>query len=91
LKTKMIIYDYKRKGRKTNSVSEPMKYKMVNNLKEVVNRLIENSFEPIEAKFYKKTFRKFSRIKVLLTVVGRVGLFMSTRSKYIPLRVQEGI
>jgi len=87
----MIIYDYKRKGRKTNSVSEPMKYKMVNKLKEVVNRLIENSFEPIEAKFYKKTFRKFLRIKVLLTVVGRVSLFMSTRSKYIPRRVQEGI
>ena len=68
-----------------------MKYKMVNKLKEVINRLIENSFEPIEAKFYKKTFRKFSRLKVSLTVVGRVGLFMSTRSKYIPLRVQKGI
>jgi len=87
----MIIYDYKQKGRKTNSVSEPMKYKLVNKLKEVVNRLIENSFEPIEAKFYPKTLRKFSRIKVSLTVVGRVGLFMSTRSKYIPRRVQEGI
>ena len=87
----MIVYDYKQKGRKTNSKSEPMKYKMVNNLKEVVNRLIENSFEPIEAKFYKKTFRKFSRIKVSLTVLDRVGLFMSTRSKYIPLRVQKGI
>jgi len=68
-----------------------MKYKMVNKLKEVVKRLIENSFEPIEAKFYKKTFRKFSRIKVLLIVLDRVGLFMSTRSKYIPQRVQEGL
>jgi hypothetical protein len=87
----MIIYDYKRKGGKTNSVSKPMKYKMVNKLKEVVKRLIENSFEPIEAKFYKKTFRKFSRLKVLLTVLGKVGLFMSTRSKYIPPRVQKGI
>jgi len=88
---KMIVYKYKRKGRKTNSKSEPMKYKMINKLKEVVNRLMENSFEPIEAKFYPKTLRKFSRIKVLLTVVGRVSLFMSTRSKYIPPRVQEGI
>jgi hypothetical protein len=87
----MIVYDYKRKGRKTNSKSEPMKYKMVNKLKEVVNRLIENSFEPIEAEFYKKTLRKFLRLKVSLTVLGRVGLFMSTRSKYIPLRVQKGI
>jgi hypothetical protein len=87
----MIVHKYKRKGRKTNSVSEPMKYKLVNNLKEMVNRLIENSFEPIEAKFYKKTFRKFSRIKVSLTVLDRVGLFMSTRSKYIPPRVQKGI
>jgi hypothetical protein len=87
----MIVYDYKRKGRKTNSVSEPMKYKMVNKLKEVVNRLIENSFEPIEVNLYPKTFRKSSRIKVSLTVLDRVGLFMSTRSKYIPLRVQKGI
>ena len=62
----MIVYNYKGKGRKTNSVSEPMKYKMVNKLKEVVNRLIENSFEPIEVNFYPKTFRKFSRIKVSL-------------------------
>jgi hypothetical protein len=87
----MIVYKYKRKGRKTNSVSEPRKYKLVNKLKEVVNRLIENNFEPIEVKFYKKTFRKFSRIKVSLTVVGRVDLFMSARLKYIPRRVQEGI
>jgi len=68
-----------------------MKYKMVNNLKEVVNRLIENSFEPIEVNFYPKTFRRFSRIKVSLTVLGEVSFFMSTRSKYIPLRVQKGI
>jgi hypothetical protein len=87
----MVIYDYKRKGRKTNSVSEPMKYKMVNNLKEVVNRLIENSFEPIEVNLYPKTLRKFSRIKVSLAVSDMVSLFMSTRSKYIPLRVQKGI
>jgi 4-diphosphocytidyl-2C-methyl-D-erythritol kinase len=87
----MIIYDYKRRGRKTNSKSEPMKYKMVNNLKEVVNWLIENSFEPIEVNLYPKTFRKFSRIKVLLTVLGGVSFFMSTRSKYIPPRVQKGI
>ena len=87
----MIIYGYKRKGRKTNSKSEPMKYKIVNKLKEVVNRLMKNSFEPIVANLYPKTLRKFSRIKVSLTVVGRVGLFMSTRSKYIPLRVQKGI
>jgi len=87
----MIIYDYKRKGRKTSSKSEPMKYKMVNKLKEVVNRLIENSFEPIEVNLYPKTFRKFSRIKVSLTVSDMVSLFMCTRSKYIPLRVQKGI
>jgi len=87
----MIAYKYKRKGRKTNSVSEPMKYKLVNKLKNVVNSLMENSFEPIEVNLYPKTLRKFSRIKVSLTVVGRVGLFMSTRSKYIPRRVQEGI
>ena len=87
----MIIYDYKRKGRKTNSVSEPMKYKLVNKLKKVVKRLIENNFEPIEVNLYPKTLRKFSRLKVLLTVLGKVGLFMSTRSKYIPLRVQKGI
>jgi len=68
-----------------------MKYKMVNKLKEVVNRLIENSFEPIEVKFYKKTFRKFSRIMVSLIVSDMVSLFMSTRSKYIPRRVQKGI
>jgi len=91
LKTKMIIYDYKRRVGKTNSVSEPMKYKLVNKLKEVVNRLIENSFEPIEVNLYPKTLRKFSRIKVSLTVLGRVDLFMSTRLKYIPRRVQEGI
>jgi hypothetical protein len=87
----MIIYDYKRRGGKTNSVSKPMKYKMVNKLKEVVNRLIENNFEPIEVNLYPKTLRKFSRIKVSLTVLDRVGLFMSTRSKYIPPRVQKGI
>jgi len=87
----MIIYDYKQKGRKTNSKSELMKYKMVNNLKEVVKRLIENGFEPIEVNLYPKTLRKFLRLKVLLTVLGKVSLFMSTRSKYIPLRVQEGI
>jgi len=87
----MIIYDYKRRVGKTNSVSEPMKYKLVNKLKEVVNRLIENSFEPIEVNLYPKTLRKFSRIKVSLTVLGRVDLFMSTRLKYIPRRVQEGI
>jgi len=63
LKTKMIIYDYKRKGRKTNSVSEPMKYKMVNKLKEVVNRLIENNFEPIVA-YNPGNTRRLSRIKV---------------------------
>jgi hypothetical protein len=68
-----------------------MKYKMVNKLKEVVKRLIENSFEPIEVNLYPKALREFSRIKVLSTVLGGVSLFMSTRSKYIPLRVQEGI
>jgi hypothetical protein len=87
----MIIYGYKRRGGKTNSKSEPMKYKMVNKLKEVVNRLIENSFEPIEVNLYPKALRKFSRIKVSLTVLGGVSFFMSTRSKYIPLRVQKGI
>jgi hypothetical protein len=87
----MIIYGYKRKGRKTNSKSEPMKYKIVNKLKEVVKRLIENSFEPIEVNLYPKTLRKFSRIKVSVTVSDMVGLFMSTRLKYIPRRVQEGI
>jgi hypothetical protein len=87
----MIVYKYKGKGRKTSSKSEPKKYKMVNKLKEVVNRLIENSFEPIEVNLYPKTFRKFSRIKVSLTVSDMVGFFMSTRSKYIPPRVQKGI
>jgi hypothetical protein len=87
----MIVYKYKRRVGKTNSVSEPMKYKMVNNLKEVVNGLIENSVEPIEVNLYPKTFRKFSRIKVSLIVSDMVSLFMSTRSKYIPLRVQKGI
>jgi hypothetical protein len=87
----MIVYKYKRRGGKTSSKSEPMKYKMVNKLKEVVNRLIENSFEPIEVNLYPKTLRKFSRIKVSLAVLGGVCFFMSTRSKYIPLRVQKGI
>jgi len=68
-----------------------MKCKMVNKLKEVVNRLIENSFEPIEVNLYPKTFRKFSRIKVSLAVLGGVSFFMSTRSKYIPRRVEKGI
>jgi len=72
-------------------VSEPMKYKLVNKLKKVVKRLIENSLESIKVNLCPKALRKFSRIKVSLTVLDRVGLFMSTRSKYIPRRVQKGI
>jgi hypothetical protein len=69
----MIIYGYKRRGRKTNSVSEPMKYKMVNKLKEVVNRLTKNRLEPIEVNLYPKALREFSRIKVSSTVLGGVA------------------
>jgi len=46
-----------------------MKYKMVNKLKEVVNRLIENNFEPIEAYNIGNT-RRLSRIEVFACSPG---------------------
>ena len=77
----MIIYDYKRKGRKTNSKSEPMKYKMVNKLKEVVGRLIENNFEPIAAAFNPGNTRRLSRIKVFAYSPGWGRLIQVRKGK----------
>jgi hypothetical protein len=80
----MIIYDSKRKGRKTNSKSEPMKYKMVNKLKEVVNRLIENNFEPIAAAFNPGNTRRLSRIKVFAYSPGWDWLIYVRKGKIYP-------
>lgn len=84
----MIIYDYKRKERKTSSKSEPMKYKMVNKLKEVVNRLIENNFEPIEGDFHPRTVRRLSRIKVFACSPKWGRLIQVRKGKIYPLGME---
>lgn len=87
----MIIYDYKRKERKTSSKSEPMKYKMVNKLKEVVNRLIENNFEPIEGDFHPRTVRRLSRIKVFAYSLGWGRLIQVRKGKIYPTKFLKKI
>jgi hypothetical protein len=87
----MIIYNYKRKGRKTNSKSEPMKYKMVNKLKEVVNKLIENNFEPIEGDFHPRTVRRLSRIKVFAYSLGWGRLIQVRKGKIYPTKFLKKI
>jgi len=87
----MIIYDYKRKVRKTNSKSEPMKYKMVNKLKEVVGRLIENNFEPIKGDFHPRTVRRLSRIKVFAYSLGWGRLIQVRKGKIYPTKFLKKI
>jgi hypothetical protein len=63
-----------------------MKYKMVNKLKEVVGKLIENNFEPIEADYHPRTVRRLSRIKVFAYSLGWGRLIQVRKGKIYPTK-----
>ena len=60
------------------------KYKLVNKLKEVVNRLIENEFRPIETDLHPKTLAKLIRIKVYAYSLGWGRLIYVRKGKVYP-------
>jgi len=68
-----------------------MKYKMVNKLKEVVGRLIENNFGPIEADYHPRTVRKLSRIKVFAYSLGWGHLIQVRKGKIYPTKFLKKI
>jgi len=62
------------------------KYKLVRKLKEVVNKLIENEFRPVETDLHPRTLARLVRIKVYAYSLGWGRLIYVREGKAYPTR-----